>query len=929
MSRFAGTEALVALRRLGFAAALALLWCSPAHADLPAGQFVIDGTVTSLTRAPDGTVYAAGGFSQQQRPTGSGLIVSATGSGTPDTAQFPAVVGDVNAVVADGAGGWYVGGTFKRIGSLDIAGLAHVNGDGSVDPGFNPGAGEVDALAISGSTLYVGGSFNHMGGADRLYLAALDTDTGLATGWNPGADAPVTSLASVGSTIYVGGWFSSVGGQPRSYVAAVDAITGAIGTFHPALDGAVFAVTASASTVYVGGQFHTVNGQPREGFAAFDAATSGMTGFDPAPQDSVVAMALVGATLYIGGRFDAPASLSTIRAFDTITGAATAFDPGVLNNSVRSLAVAGGTVYAGGWFTDADGHQRHNAAAFDAGTGALRNWDPNVGGEVSALAVTGARVYVGGHFAGAGPPLARIAGVVHLQADGSLDTTWNPRVEGYVMAVLATSTTVYVSGAFSSAGGASRYDLAAIDAKTGDATSWNPTVDWNIDALALSGRTLYVGGSFFKLNGQPRQFIGALDTVTSATTSWYPGPADANVYALAVSGKTVYAAGSFSGRDRAGVAAFDASTGAVLPWNPAQGTRIGVAALVPTAGLVYIAGGFTSLGGLPRSNLAALDSSGSPTSWAPVVSTLWGSAAALAIDGTTAYVGGTFPAVGGYARANLAAVDTQSGAPSSWYPAPNATVNAITAAGHTVIAGGSFTVAAGQITGGLATFDLTPPRTSFTTAPSGFTNDPTPKFAFASSKPGSTFDCALNTGYYGACAFSAFPDGTYTVAARATDRTGLQDPSPPRVTFTVDTVPPDTSATAGPPVTFGSSESGSSYTCSIDGAAFAPCTSPFVVTDIAPGEHRLAVAAIDAAGNVDPTPAEIGLSVSAPPAATATPQPSPTPTQPPAKSSEPVLPMPLTAPTSVPVTGSTAKSKTVRIPFRGGYSIGNIPHKKG
>jgi hypothetical protein len=54
---------------------------------------------------------------------------------------------------------------------------------------------------------------------------------------------------------------------------------------------------------------------------------------------------------------------------------------------------------------------------------------------------------------------------------------------------------------------------------------------------------------------------------------------------------------------------------------------------------------------------------------------------------------------------------------------------------------------------------------------------------------------------------------------------------------------------------FSSSEQGSSFDCALDGAAFAPCSTPTWYTGLARGEHEFRVRAIDRAGNVDPTPA--------------------------------------------------------------------------
>jgi hypothetical protein len=114
---------------------------------------------------------------------------------------------------------------------------------------------------------------------------------------------------------------------------------------------------------------------------------------------------------------------------------------------------------------------------------------------------------------------------------------------------------------------------------------------------------------------------------------------------------------------------------------------------------------------------------------------------------------------------------------------------------------------------------------------------------------------------------------TYTVSpgphqfqVRARDVAGNADASPASASWTyqaADTTPPETTIANGPPATttnatvsfeFTSSETGSSFACSLDGAGFAPCSSPVSYT-VSVGSHQFQVRAQDAAGNVDETPA--------------------------------------------------------------------------
>jgi hypothetical protein len=96
----------------------------------------------------------------------------------------------------------------------------------------------------------------------------------------------------------------------------------------------------------------------------------------------------------------------------------------------------------------------------------------------------------------------------------------------------------------------------------------------------------------------------------------------------------------------------------------------------------------------------------------------------------------------------------------------------------------------------------------------------------------------------------------------------------------IDIQPPDTTITSGPTgtvppanVSFGftASESGSSFECSLDGAAYSSCSSPKVYPTIASGAHTFRVRATDAVGNQDSTPAERSFQVLQPPTAATAP----------------------------------------------------------
>jgi large repetitive protein len=108
------------------------------------------------------------------------------------------------------------------------------------------------------------------------------------------------------------------------------------------------------------------------------------------------------------------------------------------------------------------------------------------------------------------------------------------------------------------------------------------------------------------------------------------------------------------------------------------------------------------------------------------------------------------------------------------------------------------------------------------------------------------------------------PDGPRSLTATAIDVAGNVSPASEPRTVMVDTIAPETSISAGPndPTTrttasfeLSSSEPGSRFECRLDDAPFVACESLQSYAELADGSHGFAARAIDAAGNIDPTPA--------------------------------------------------------------------------
>ena len=162
------------------------------------------------------------------------------------------------------------------------------------------------------------------------------------------------------------------------------------------------------------------------------------------------------------------------------------------------------------------------------------------------------------------------------------------------------------------------------------------------------------------------------------------------------------------------------------------------------------------------------------------------------------------------------------------------------------------------------TIDTTAPTTTITQKPPDPTNDSSPTFSFSSGEPGTSFACHLDAAAFAPCTspktYSDLADGSHTFAVRATDAAG-NDGAETSYSWTIDTAAPTVTITGkpdassndtSPSFSFTASQAGSTFACHLNGAAFAPCTSPKSYAGLAQGTHTFTVKATDAAGNTGP-----------------------------------------------------------------------------
>lgn len=94
--------------------------------------------------------------------------------------------------------------------------------------------------------------------------------------------------------------------------------------------------------------------------------------------------------------------------------------------------------------------------------------------------------------------------------------------------------------------------------------TWLPNPNFYVYSMSLSGTTVYMGGLFGTMGGQPRQGLAAVDATNGALAPW--APAGFNIgQAITVVGTTVFAGGHLMGGAKS-VAAYHSVSAAVL-WS--------------------------------------------------------------------------------------------------------------------------------------------------------------------------------------------------------------------------------------------------------------------------------------------------------------------------------------------------------------------------
>lgn len=377
------------------------------------------------------------------------------------------------------------------------------------------------------------------------------------------------------------------------------------------------------------------------------------------------------------------------------------------------------------------------AGASTWGQGAIagpsaRHWSTGAGGLVRALAAEGEELFLGGAFSSLESSLST-HGVFDLQAAAAHPTMHGIITGGSLWSVEPDGRGGwYVGGRFPIDGGTATRQVIHIlpngeldrgfDVAVSDTTIFGGSALAVVRDVELAGNTLYISGQFSAVNGLPRVNVAALDATTGAVLPFdagfvlpVVGAVTDSVWRLAADGGTVYLLGQFQmvqGQARYAVAAVDAVTGALRPFSASPGT-VGIPNdMVASGGVVYLVGSFQSLQGVPQNRIAALDGiTGMPLPG--FTASADNTVTAVHVTNSRLYVAGGFSMINNLNQNNLAALDPATGALLPWTPPPftmqanTFPIGTINSAPGRVIVGGTFTTVGGVSQSAVAVLDET------------------------------------------------------------------------------------------------------------------------------------------------------------------------------------------------------------------------------
>jgi uncharacterized delta-60 repeat protein len=530
----------------------------------------------------------------------------------------------IKACVVQSDGKLVIGGQFKAINGSVRNGIARLNPDGTLDPGFTAGVGgyatNVTIIVLQNDgKLIVGGGFSTVNGTAREYLARLNPDGTLDNTFQPSFSSSSDVLLAAtqpDGKIIVGGYL------------LLDAKLRYVARLHPS--GALDAEFQSSATNYPstltvqndGKVLVTPDTSLGRGIFRLNSDGTRDTGFQPVVSNEVNSVVVqADGKLLVGANGKPLARLNPSGSLDGT------FLSGLTgpNSQVFSIALdANEKIVIAGPFTGVNGVNRNYLARLETDGRLDSTFEPvNPGPDASVSAIeiqSDSKILVAGAFSTFNG-LTR-NGVARLSPDGTLDPSFETVANGVGCMALQQDGKLVIGGSFSQVQGSNRARIARLHPDgTLDTAFQNGLCGFNdtVYSLALqSDGKAVVAGRYTSVNGVTRNRIarlnldGTLDqdfqnALTGANASIYWVILQTNDQAILVGNFT-----SVNSTTRNHVARLnlDGTLDNTFQNGLLGANSIVYAVAVQPDGKIVIGGIFSNVNGVPRNRLARLNPDG-------------------------------------------------------------------------------------------------------------------------------------------------------------------------------------------------------------------------------------------------------------------------------------------------------------------------------
>ncbi len=491
-------------------------------------------------------------------------------------------------------------------------------------------AGLVVAIANHDNRLFLGGLFTMVAGEEADYMTIWNLETETWETFNEGIDDNVRVIYIVGDDMFVGGEFSAVGEMKAGGIARYNLTTGEwddMGGGLSGLQSRPYGIRSEGDLLYVLGSFSEAGGIDSPNIAVYNMQTNEWSSLGTETSGTIHAIAFGKDYIYFGGAANIAPDGSLIRklfrynradeSFSGIGAAFTSAEP-----TVQSLLLMDDYLYVGG-----------------------NRWD-EVEGDESIRNV--ARIHLPTEeweaLAGMDNRNAAFYGILDFNGDA----VFHGRVN-YVNNVISGRLLRWVT---------SENRITYL----GDGLNHGQR---RPKALIRSGDQIFLGGELFRSSGDiPANRFAAFNPGSRSWIQTHSGWLEPNggVEALIEHRGVIYVGGNFrrssqyNGNNLAAYDPVNHEWSKIIPENQSLGgTVLGFAADDDD---VYLAGGFSSLGGTQLNNITRYHV---PTgTFHPVGDGTDGRINAILIHEGYIYVGGRFEQAGGEPAVRLARFDLQN-----------------------------------------------------------------------------------------------------------------------------------------------------------------------------------------------------------------------------------------------------------------------------